>query len=192
MKFTKKLLLSLLAFAFAVGMAKAQVVEVGYLSLSDGYKNSNNLTGLYVGATYDMNIQGPISIHYGLLYNYAKNSEEVLKIERKSTFHALEIPVRAVLTFPMDKLRLSIFAGPNFNIGIKKEIELKSKFGTKTISEYDNDDYSRFNLQLGGGVAIRYDRLGIKASYDFGLTKLLKDVDESKIDAFKVGIFYNF
>ncbi len=192
MKITKKLSALLLVAVLSIGMASAQVgFQAGYSSFKGNHKDSDALKGFHVGATYDMSIQGPVGIHYGLLYNFAQFSEDKL-VERTVNFHSIDVPVRLALNYPVgNKLTISAFAGPNFNYGLSFKSKIKSKLGEATHNAYD-DDYSRFNLQLGGGLGIQYGRVGLKASYDLGLLKLVKDADDSKVNAFKVGIFYNF
>ncbi len=190
MKITKKLSALLLVAVLSFGMAKAQVgIEGGYGSSNYNYDGSKALNGFYIGANYGMSIQGPISLQYGLFYNYATRKMNMLVAEATNTSHSLDIPVRVAFSYPISMLKLTAFVGPNFNIGIANNV----KVGDESKSMYDDPtNHSRFNLQLGGGIAAEYGNIGLKVSYDLGMLKLVKESDESKLSTFKVGVFYNF
>ncbi len=198
MKITKKLSALLLVAVLSIGMATAQVgVQVGYTNSKNKKENFKALQGFHVGATYDMSIQGPVSLQYGLLYNLGQSSQKILSLEHTYTHHSIDIPVRVAFTYPVGMLKLTAFAGPNFNYGIAytNKYEVKTALGKiekKSANMYDDDKYSRFNLQLGGGLAVQYGKIGVKASYDLGLIETYKDDKDSKFSAFKVGVFYNF
>ncbi len=194
---TRKVLLSVLLVVVSIGMTKAQIgigLDAGYTSSSDHVKNSEALNGFYIGASYDMGIQGPVSLYYGLHYDFGKSTKNATIIKTTITTHSLDIPVRVKLNYPIGMLKVSAFLGPNFNIGLAYDQVVKNKLsGTeREYAIYDNDDFSRFNLQLGGGIALQYLNFGLKTSYDFGVINIQDKVDDSKTNRFKIGLFYNF
>ncbi len=196
MKITKKLSALLLVAVLSIGMATAQVgLQAGYTSSKSNFENSKALNGFHVGATFDMGIQGPVNLQYGLLYNLGQYSKSVEALKSKYTYthHSIDVPVRVAFSLPVGMLKLTAFAGPNFNYGIAYSKSIKvGDLESKKTNMYDNDDNSRFNLQVGGGLAVQYGKIGVKASYDLGVLETVKDVEKSKINSFKVGIIYNF
>ena len=157
MKSIKKISLVALATVLSISFASAQVgIQAGYSS-SKFSKNEITLNGFYVGPVYNMSIQGPFSLQYGLLYTYltAKNDyqleEEVttprgnrldlpLRVAASGfvtnssstiTAHRLDLPVRLAATFPLGNgISAFVFGGPNFNFGISQ---------VQTNLSYSND-----------------------------------------------------
>ena len=184
-----------LATVLSFGIASAQTglgFQAGYSMHKSTQKDSKALNGFHVGPTYEMGIQGPISLQYGLLYNFATRSENSVSL----TSHALDIPVRVAATFPVgNSLSAFVFGGPNFNIGLSNNL----KVGDVSTDLYKDTEIagvtikgmSRFDLQLGLGAGLKYNNMGVRVSYDFGMLNRVKDVD-SKVNDLKVGLFYNF
>lgn len=196
MKTIKKLSLVAIVTVLSIGFASAQIgVEAGYTNLKSTEKNAEGFNGFYVGPTFDMQIQGPISLQYGLLYNLNMKSKSttILGVKNSASYkkHSLDIPVRVAAAFPLNNITISIFAGPNFNIGLASTGTVEVGSIKKSSNLYDNKDLSRFDLQLGGGASIQYNNIGLRFSYDFGMLNRYKDID-SKENNLKVGLFYNF
>lgn len=196
MKTIKKLSMVAIVALLSIGISNAQVgVEAGYTNQKSTVENSEGIGGFYVGAKYGLNIQGPISLQYGLLYNLNMKSQSKtvlgVKTSTSGKMHSLDIPVRIAATFPMQSVNLFVFAGPNFNIGVAGSNTVKTGDITTTVNLYDDKNRSRFDLQLGGGVGVQYQNMGAKLSYDFGLLEQYKGFDAKK-NTFKVGVFYNF
>ena len=161
--------------------------------LEAGYGNSstfvgegdtlNTLNGFHVGPTAELQIQGPLSLQYGLFYNFltsSKTYESSLVDTKISTqFHSIDIPVRLAFTIPAgDKFGVFIFGGPSFNIGISKKStgKVTSGLGTleTTIDYYKTDDegnsrQSRFDIQMGVGAGIKVNGVQLRVGYDWGL-----------------------
>lgn len=159
--------------------------------------------GFHVGPIYNMSIQGPISLQYGLLYNmYINKSSESVTLPLIGTItgssthsmHQLDIPVRVAATFPLSSgVSAFAFAGPNFNIGLADNLKVAVNSKSTTTSLYENENHSRFNLQLGLGGGFQYNNMGLKVSYDFGLLNMYKNADPAvRVNGLKAGLFYNF
>ncbi len=201
-----KLSMVALATVLSFGIASAQTgfgVQAGYSMHASTIKDSKALNGFHVGPTYELGIQGPISMQYGLLYNFAtyKSSGSVtlpligtISGSTTNTSHSLDIPVRVVATFPMSgNVSAFVFGGPNFNIGLADNVTATINSNSSTKNLYDNKDYSRFDLQLGLGAGLKYNNMGLRVSYDFGMLNRIKDADPAyKFNDLKVGLFYNF
>lgn len=183
----KKIALVAAAAVLSISFASAQIgIQAGYTSNTNSVANESAMSGFHVGPTYNMNIQGPISLQYGLLYNYLTRSTNFTN----STQHALDIPVRVAATFPLSgNVSIFGFAGPNFGIGLVDQVKISNVI----TDYYDTDSRSRFNLQLGAGAGLQFNRFGAKFSYDFGMLDLDKTgLYDRKVNSMKVGLFYNF
>lgn len=191
---TIKLTLVALATIFSFGLANAQNdgmgLQAGYSSESVVNGAISSLKGFHVGPTYEMSIQGPISLQYGLLYNYL-TGKNLFYTETK---HALDIPFRLAATFPLSgDLKAFIFGGANFNVGISDKVgdtDIYSKELTIGSTTYKA---SRFDLQLGAGGGIQYNNFGVKAGYDWGMLDRSGNIGlGTKANDLKVSLFYNF
>ena len=205
---TIKFSLVAIATILTFGFANAQDgvgIQAGYSTETTKQgDNSSTLKGFHVGPTYEMSIQGPISLQYGALYNYLTASESFYGATGTETKHSIDVPVRLAATFPLTSNGLSafVFGGPNFNIGIADQIKATILGSTTTYDSYKDvviggvtvqKASSRFDFQLGAGVGLKYKNFGVKASYDWGLFNKVKDADPAiTANALKVGLFYNF
>lgn len=205
----KKLSLVAMALILSVGLASAQVgLQAGYSTAKSSADNSKAMNGFHVGPVYNMTIQGPISLQYGLLYNMYMQTQDLTAgsgnlrtgLETKYTNHQIDIPVRVAVAFPLNS-SLSVFAfgGPNFNLGLASNGSTQTWALGKEVGDpvksnaYDNKDLSRFNLQLGVGAGLQFNNMGVKFSYDFGMLDMDKsDAINYKVNGLKVGLFYNF
>lgn len=204
MKSIKKLSVIAIVLLLSAGLANAQVgFQVGYSSAKVANSKDAAINGFHVGPTFELGIQGPISLQYGLLYNMHLQKEKssinlplIGKVEGSvsHTQHILELPVRIAASLPItDEFKFFVFGGPNFSFGLIDNIKTSINDKSVTIKKYDDKDYSRFNLQLGAGAGLQYNNLGVKVSYDWGMLDLYKsDAINYKTNSLKVGLFYNF
>lgn len=208
MKSIKKISLIAVAAIMSISFASAQVgIQAGYSSAKSTVEDSEAMGGFHVGPIYNMTIQGPISLQYGLLYNLYMDKSSTDKvanswIETNSTAHQIDIPVRVAASFPVGSgLSAFVFAGPNFNLGLAGKTTVSTYVdGNKSDGLswegrdiYEDKDLSRFNLQLGLGAGVQYNNMGVKFSYDFGMLDMHKsDNINYKVNGMKVGLFYNF
>ena len=201
MKSIKKITLVALAAVLSISFATAQVgIQAGY-SMSTNVNSEVSLNGFHVGPTYNLTIQGPISLQYGLLYNYLTKKNESFATTKTTTAHRIDLPVRVAASFPFGNgISAFVYGGPNFNFGLSQN----SNFGVGSISAYgkniytlkksdDKSLYSPFDLQLGVGGGIQYNNFGVKVGYDWGM--LDRDNSDNfvwKNNDLKVGLFFNF
>ncbi|NLO70080.1 MAG: porin family protein [Porphyromonadaceae bacterium] len=180
-----------LAAILSISFTTAQVgIQAGFSSNKSNLKNSESINGFHVGPIYNMSIQGPISLQYGLLYNYLTRSTTIFGVTGTSSQHIVDIPVRVAASFPLESgISAFAFGGPNCSLGGPSTV----KSGSTSVNMYDDDDLSRFNLQLGLGAGLQYNNMGLKFSYDFGMLDMHKsDLINYKVNGMKVGLFYNF
>ena len=92
---------------------------------------------------------------------------------------SITVPVMFNYGFQMgDGLVGRFYAGPTMSVGVYDKIKSKTSgeiLGIKFSSDdktdmFDNDDYRRFDVMLGGGFALDcYDMVRFKVGYDYGL-----------------------
>ena len=214
MKSIKKISLVAIAAILSISFASAQVgLQAGYgtqtRSFTDSYLNTIfgdkfTVSGFHVGPVADLAIQGPISLQYGLFYNYLTATKNVLANDVKITSHSLDLPVRVKANFPFGNgLSAFVFAGPNFNYAVAELVDINgSRFtmpGQSNESIYtwkdlnDKKMYAPFDLQLGAGAGLQFQGLSVRFSYDFGM--LDKDNSDNgvwKNTDMKIGVAYTF
>ena len=208
------------AVAAASSDAFAQFgVNIGYMTSNtrpalagiDAHNSRTN--GFTVGIDSELKLIGNfLSIQPGLYYQHLLASEDIVdlgKLYAKNTYsdYFLAIPLHVKLGFnilPNKMLRLYVFAGPTFEIGLKSADKLSiAEIGEISYNYYtgklssssdeitdivassgrfpDQKVYGRFDVMVGGGVGIQVIRfLDIKVGYDYGLVnRYRKEVDKT-------------
>lgn len=203
MKSIKKISLVALAAVLSISFASAQMgIQAGF-SRSTDVNRDVSLNGFHVGPVYNLTIQGPVSLQYGLLYNYLTDTYKVGTVDVKTTAHRLDLPVRVAASFPLSNgISAFLFAGPNFNFGLSENDTY-----TGTITGYQTSGeniykaemsdgsklYSPFDLQLGVGGGLQYNNVSLRVGYDWGM--LDRDNSDNGIwknNDLKVGLAVNF
>ena len=199
----KTIKLSLVAFATLVTIgASAQVgIQAGYSSESQKTtgtfmgltaSSTTTLNGFHVGPVIDMNIQGPVGFQTGLLYNYLTATDNNNK---KIVAHEIDLPVRLTVAFPLTgALSVFAFGGPNVNYAISQKTDGGDNIYSLT-NPLNNDKkiLSPFDFQLGVGGGLKWNKLTLRAGYDWGMfNKTSVDVATFKSNVLKAGIAYTF
>ncbi|NLZ18864.1 MAG: PorT family protein [Bacteroidales bacterium] len=189
----KKIIVILVAaMLFAGGEAFAQLsVNAGYAyaslvsraSLSEAGEKAA-FGGVYAGAGYTLRLAGGISFIPGVYYEYLARSEKsegrVLDFIGETREHYLGIPLSfnyGVELFP--GIRFLLFAGPTLRIGLDSVTSYSIGWSVRDFEvikgglgdhNYNNGDYSRFDILLGGGLAVELlDRYRLQIGFDRGL-----------------------
>ena len=184
-------------------------VNFGYLNSTQSFSNSDgiNSNGVYVGLSYNLPISGGLCFAPGVYYSMIGNKKDSagkilgISVSSSSTFmeHALNIPL--YLNYGLDLARdakFSIYAGPTAQFGLASTTKLAgavgSEGGSRTYNNYDNTNYNRFNVYLGGGVCFQASNVLINVGYDYGMTNLYQG--ENAIDShrsnLKLGVGFLF
>ena len=181
----KKIRFGLLALVVMMSVgASAQVGLVAGYSNSVAVGSDENLNGFHIGPAAEIDIQGPISLQYALMYNYLRNSSEATVIgqtvESTTTAHTLDLPVRLTAKMALGEgLNLFVFGGPNFNYAISQKTKGSITGAVDTSIEGDNiykdeyasgkKTYSPFDLQLGVCAGLGFKDISVRVSYDWGM-----------------------
>lgn len=211
--------------AIAVAIFAASIEASAQFGVNISYMNSNarpiqwsdtknQTNGFTVGIDNELKLIGNfLSIQPGLYYQHLLASEDIVdlgsQLYAKNTYsdYFLAIPLHVKLGFnilPNKMLRVYVFAGPTFEIGLKSEDkfsiagegEISYNYYTGKLSSSsdeitdivassglfpDQKVYGRFDVMVGGGVGIQVIRfLDIKVGYDYGLVnRYRKEVDKT-------------
>ncbi|MCL1821624.1 MAG: PorT family protein [Prolixibacteraceae bacterium] len=187
----KKLLRLFLVAVFAIVAigANAQVgIEAGYVN-SKFSKANEPFNGFRVGATYDMTVQGNFALNYGVGYTFLtqKNATggSLASVELKSTGHYVDIPVRAMYSIPLNaSSKFFLYAGPDFYFGLAGKNKITGQVaGAEGNTTHDwYGDMKRFDVLLGAGGGIQFNRIRIKAGYDWGMVEVNKSITRNQFN----------
>ena len=210
--------------AVAVAIFAASIEASAQFGVNISYMNSNarpvqwsdeknQTNGFTVGIDNELKLIGNfLSIQPGLYYQHLLASDDIVdlgKLYAKNTYsdYFLAVPIHFKLGFniiPDRMLRLYVFAGPTFEIGLKSADKLSiAEIGEISYNYYtgkfssssdeitdivassglfpDQKVYGRFDVMVGGGVGIQVIRfLDIKVGYDYGLVnRYRKEMDKT-------------
>lgn len=158
-------------------------IGLGYLNSTDIMKDNIkdvNLNGFYVGASYNFALgTSGFGVAPGVNYQLVTKSDasSFLGVNTKNDRTEMFLTVPVMFNYGIqlgDGLVGRIFAGPTMSIGLYDKSKLKAGYGAFKVDEkvnnYDDDNYKRFDVMLGGGVALDcYDMVRFKVGYDYGL-----------------------
>ena len=187
----KKVIFSVLAASLMLlgTNAFAQIsVNAGYLNSTLASKNStDNANGAYAGITFNIPVAGGFGIAPGVYYSMltSKDTANIGKIVSTSgTFmeHAINVPVYLNYAFDLARdAKIFIFGGPTAQYGLASTVKYDANVagisGSNTVSNYDNENYNRLNVYLGGGMGFGIGALQITVGYDYGMMNQYKNTD---------------
>lgn len=197
----KRILTTILAASMMLlgTSAFAQIsVGAGYVnsslktSVGGTSTNSQPANGFYVGGDYLISEGGAFGISVGAYYSYLTSTASTgfsigsLQIGASSKVEEmyLDIPVNFNLGAELASgIRAFAFAGPTFDFGLSSTTQLGGSIGGKSGStgksdNYANSNYGRFDILVGGGVGVDYNKIRVKVGYNFGM---LNKVDSDSI-----------
>ena len=186
-------------------------VNAGYLNSAQSFKDAStksiNSNGAYAGVSFNIPVAGALcfapGVYYSLITNKSGGSGTVLgtTVSASSTFteHALNAPL--YLNCGIDLAgdsKVFVYGGPTLQFGLASTTKLSGGVGSssadRTYNNYDNQNYNRFNVYLGGGVGFQISAFQITLGYDYGMVNLYKG--ENAISThrsnLKVGVGYVF
>jgi len=172
-------------------------VGANFSSLS-GVDGGKSKTGYYFGAFAEIGFSGKFSIQPEVLYTAQGGKYDVVSIPDGTIEQNVENSYVSVPVMFKYKLigGLAVEFGPKFDFLTKSDTKFrKLKIDSK-------DSYQSFNFGLGLGLSYKLPLgLMIDARYNFGLSKLNKDISIAGIpssdrniknDVFQIGVGYRF
>ncbi len=168
----------------------------------DAYKNGG---GIEFGGIYNIPVVANFYVEPGLKLYYNSYALKDIMIEALDPTGIIEsastrkfgmrIPVMAGYHFDFSKdLRVSVFTGPEFEVGFTAKEHIKGLDASESYSIYGDDGgMKRFDMLWGFGAGVTYQHLYFGVSGGIGLINMLSDSDASFHEnrvTFSVG--YNF
>lgn len=212
----KKILMSLalVASVFSMSAQRASDSETSFFSTEKPEQlihlgvraglNISNITssdmdskcGFVGGVSVDFALMESLYINSGLFFQMSgcKLDEDGYKTTVSPMY--IKLPVMASYRYNFNEsLQWQLNFGPYFAFGV----------GGKVKTEYDGDEYKqdffgddedqfggkRFDMGLGVGTGVTWNKIFLGIEYDFGLTKVVKDA-KGKNSNFSISLGYNF
>ena len=160
-------------------------VNAGYLnSTLATNNNSDNANGAYAGVSFNIPVAGGLAVAPGVYYSMLTSKETAALgsiASGSGTFmeHALNVPV--LLNYGIDLARDTRFfvsGGPTVQYGLASTVKYEGNVlgvsGSSTVNNYDNQNFNRLNVYLGGGVGFTVAGIQIHVGYDYGMLNQYK------------------
>lgn len=193
LNFISKLAFFLIFFVAAQQLNAQKVfIESGFLNPKRVGKQTSEtyFEAVRLGGLYEHELKYNFGLQSGLLFTTSYSHKLQLHAELSDTIkystwaHGLDIPLRVVYNQPIYKsFRLFGFAGPNFQIGLVQNQNIKSYLSEEMQAIHNiqsgkyklhTDQINRFNFQLGAGGGVQWRQFIVKGGYDWGLNNLDK------------------
>ncbi|MBQ4013130.1 MAG: outer membrane beta-barrel protein [Bacteroidales bacterium] len=205
----KKILSTLLAASLMlVGIqAIAQPsVNAGYLNSTLKVQNADpsNANGAYVGLSYNLPIAGGLGVAPGIYYSLISSKETaslgtIFSGSGTFTEHAVNVPVYLNYAIGLNRdTNFFVFGGPTLQYGLSSKVKYDANVagisGSTTANNYDNDNYNRMNVYLGGGIGINAGAFKVTVGYDYGMMNQIKgdNATPAHRSNIKIGLGFNF
>lgn len=153
--------------------------------------------GFVGGLSADFAIMESFYINSGIMFQMsgAKYDEDGDKITASPMY--IKIPVMASYRYNFNEsLQWQLNFGPYFAFGVGGKVKVEEdgeELGKIDFFGDDEDQFGgkRFDMGLGVGTGITWNKIFFGIEYDFGLTKVVKDV-KGKNSNFSISVGYNF
>ena len=159
----------------------------------------DNKSGYHIGLQGDINIYKGLYAQAALMLegrNYGGSIFSTYGASWQSKSYYLSIPVHVGYKFAVaDNVKLSISAGPKFDIG------LFGKYNTKILNQATDyhgnvfsDNYlNRFDVAIGAKVGVElFDHYQVSIGYNWGLKNIVKNGPDTKNRQLQVTLGYMF
>lgn len=162
--------------------------------LGDGMDSKCGFVG---GVSVDFALMESFYINSGLFFQMsgAKYDEDGEKLTCSPMY--IKLPVMASYRYNFNEsLQWQLNFGPYFAFGVGGKAKYESDYYDEVKADFfgDDDDQfggKRFDMGLGVGTGITWNKIFFGIEYDFGLTKVVKDV-KGKNSNFSISLGYNF
>lgn len=217
----KKLFFVITAFVamFVATDAAAQItVGGGYnhgslINKRGGERESSGLNGVYVEATYDLNFfqksWGELAFQPGARLSYMgfreSAKESGIKVKQSLSETYFDVPLHLKYTYPLEKIKVSAFAGPVMSLGLSSTNrysvtgggqDSKGKVNKYAAGSADSDSestYGRFDIKFALGLgADLTENISVKLGYNIGMLNRYKAYEYGDGPKFKIhtNVFY--
>lgn len=158
------------------------------LSVNGGYINSQLATpnvksgsnGAYAGVSFNLPVVGALGVAPGIYYSglFSKNTELFGFGTGSFQEHAINVPVYLNYTIELARdTNFFIYGGPTAQYGLSSKVKHDVGSVTTVQDNYQDPDFSRFNVYLGGGVGFQAGAIQVTVGYDYGMINQYKNTD---------------
>ena len=197
----KKVYVVMLAAVLTASYAQAQIslgARAGFSLTNqsekyDGKKpnkeeRSKMKPGFQIGVTGEYALTDVLSVQSGLLiatqgyrFKYTDDDEDLGYSEEKVRLNItyLQIPIHALYQMDLGDMKLVLQAGPYLGYALGGKTKYEGTYGGRTEKHTSDVEFGsevgkmkRFELGLGLGAALQFDKLRAGIGYQFGLTNL--------------------
>lgn len=157
-------------------------MNIANITNSDG---ADSRIGLAAGVEAEYHATDIFSVSAGLIYSMqgAKTTEDGIDYTMKLDY--LNVPILAnVYVAPGFAVKFGVQPGFNLSAKIKGKVSGAS-------AEADVDGIKGFDFAIPVGVSYQYQNVVLDARYNWGVTKIMDDVD-SKNSVFQITLGYKF
>ena len=195
----KKFLSTILAASLMLlgTTAFAQIsFNAGYLSSSLSRENAKSLNanGAYAGISFNIPVAGGLAVAPGVYYSVI-NGENLAYATLPigtMTEHAVNVPL--YLNYGIELARdtkFFVFGGPTAQYAIANSVKVSDNIKG---SNFDEKDYNRMNVYLGGGVGFLVSAIQITVGYDYGMMNQYKgdNAPKNHRSNLKLGVGFAF
>lgn len=143
--------------------------------------------GLAAGAEFEYGVTDMIGVSAGLVYSMQGYKFSEGNYDTTVKLDYLNVPILANV-YVAPGLAVKLGVQPGFKLSSKVKIEGS---GTSIEGESDDDGVKGFDLAIPVGVSYQYQNIVLDARYNWGVTKIMDDVD-SKNSVFQITLGYKF
>lgn len=156
--------------------AHAQMaVNAGYVNSTTtakvgNTKTSSDMNGFHAGVTYNIPAVAGLCVEPGIDLEMLFASSKKGYFAGSTTEGYVQVPV--MLNYGIDLMpdcRLFAYAGPTLSLGLLSKTKVSVGGSDTTLNNYDDDNYGRFDLLIGGGVGFDINNIRIKVGYNAGM-----------------------
>ena len=205
----------IISFALAASLMLLGTQAFAQMSVNAGYLNStlktgnasSNANGAFAGISFNIPLVGDLGIAPGVYYSLigSKSGDAAsifgVTFSDSSTFleHAVNVPVYLNYGYDLTfDTRFFVFGGPTLQYGLASTVKYDGSVGgasgSRTYNNYDNENFNRMNVYLGGGLGFKISALQITVGYDYGMMNQYKGDNAPKCHRsnLKIGVGFGF
>jgi hypothetical protein len=134
------------------------------------------LGGFQVGASYEIQLSGVISVEPGLFFSskgYRNEPSEgyydPFYYKRKLTLYYLDVPIHLKSKMVLGKTTLFVGFGPYFSLGLTGQMNID---GNRYDKEFEDLGLKRFDSGLSFTIGLEFGKFQVGAFYQLGLVNL--------------------
>lgn len=184
------------------GFANQSKTFTGTMPVFGSYTDRDtNMTGFFIGASYNLPIAGSLSVAPGIYYQRLGHNTStdvaISTLHTKSIEQAIAIPILFNYKFEVSNgIDLFAFVGPNVTYGLSKTFTAwlgDNEPEDPSADYYDGDDptNSRLNLFVTFGAGVQYHALRLQVGYQMGMMdRTTSDNTTEKVNNLFVGVGY--